>query len=67
MADRKFGIETLCLHAGQVPDAVTGSRAAPIPRRARVEAMERLSALPPGRSRAALAERFGVVLPEAAP
>src|SRR4028119_1155875 len=30
MADRKFGIETLCLHAGQVPDAVTGSRAAPI-------------------------------------
>ncbi len=30
MADRNFGIETLCLHAGQVPDAVTGSRAAPI-------------------------------------
>src|SRR5688500_19326646 len=30
MADRQFGIETLCLHAGQVPDPVTGSRAAPI-------------------------------------
>jgi O-acetylhomoserine (thiol)-lyase len=30
MADRKFGIETLCLHAGQIPDAVTGARAAPI-------------------------------------
>ena len=30
MADRTFGIETLCLHAGQIPDAVTGSRAAPI-------------------------------------
>ncbi len=30
MADRKFGIETLCLHAGQIPDAVTGSRAVPI-------------------------------------
>jgi O-acetylhomoserine (thiol)-lyase len=30
MADRKFGIETLCLHAGQVPDAATGARAAPI-------------------------------------
>src|SRR5829696_2600456 len=30
MDDRKFGIETLCLHAGQVPDPVTGSRAAPI-------------------------------------
>jgi O-acetylhomoserine (thiol)-lyase len=30
MADRKFGFETLCLHAGQVPDAVTGARAAPI-------------------------------------
>jgi O-acetylhomoserine (thiol)-lyase len=28
--DRRFGIETLCLHAGQLPDAVTGSRAAPI-------------------------------------
>lgn len=30
MADRKFGIETLCLHAGHVPDAETGSRAPPI-------------------------------------
>ncbi len=30
MADRKFGIETLCLHAGQLPDAATGARAAPI-------------------------------------
>ena len=28
--DRQFGIETLCLHAGQIPDAVTGSRALPI-------------------------------------
>ena len=30
MADRKFGIETLCLHAGQLPDAAPGSRAVPI-------------------------------------
>ncbi len=30
MADRVFGPETLCLHAGQIPDATTGSRAAPI-------------------------------------
>ena len=30
MADREFGVETLCLHAGQIPDAQTGSRAAPI-------------------------------------
>ena len=30
MSDRAFGIETLCLHAGQIPDPVTGSRAAPI-------------------------------------
>jgi len=30
MADRQFGIETLCLHAGQIPDAATGARAAPI-------------------------------------
>ncbi len=30
MADRDFGIETLCLHAGQLPDAATGSRATPI-------------------------------------
>jgi O-acetylhomoserine (thiol)-lyase len=28
--DRQFGIETLCLHAGTLPDPVTGSRAAPI-------------------------------------
>lgn len=28
--DRQFGIETLCLHAGQLPDVATGSRAAPI-------------------------------------
>ena len=30
MADRDFGLETLCLHAGQVPDSATGSRAVPI-------------------------------------
>ncbi|HTQ77748.1 MAG TPA: O-acetylhomoserine aminocarboxypropyltransferase/cysteine synthase family protein [Burkholderiales bacterium] len=30
MADRKFGFETLCLHAGQIPDPATGARAAPI-------------------------------------
>jgi len=30
MADRAYGIETLCLHAGQIPDPATGSRAAPI-------------------------------------
>src|SRR4029079_11548619 len=30
MADRKFGIETLCLHGGQIPDPATGARAAPI-------------------------------------
>ena len=30
MADHKFEPETLCLHAGQLPDAATGSRAAPI-------------------------------------
>ena len=30
MADRKFGFDTLSLHAGQVPDAATGSRATPI-------------------------------------
>jgi O-acetylhomoserine (thiol)-lyase len=28
--DREFGFETLCLHAGQIPDAQTGSRALPI-------------------------------------
>ncbi|MDH4095367.1 MAG: O-acetylhomoserine aminocarboxypropyltransferase/cysteine synthase [Betaproteobacteria bacterium] len=30
MADRRFGFETLSLHAGQIPDAATGARAAPI-------------------------------------
>jgi len=30
MADREFGIETLCLHAGQLPDPATGSRAVPL-------------------------------------
>lgn len=30
MADRKFGFETLCLHAGQQPDPATSSRATPI-------------------------------------
>ena len=30
MSDHPYGIETLCLHAGQLPDPVTGSRAAPI-------------------------------------
>ena len=30
MPDRKFGFETLCLHAGQIPDAATGARAMPI-------------------------------------
>ncbi len=30
MADHEFGFETLCLHAGQIPDAATGARAAPI-------------------------------------
>lgn len=30
MADRDYGFETLCLHAGQIPDVATGSRAAPI-------------------------------------
>ncbi|HET9576489.1 MAG TPA: O-acetylhomoserine aminocarboxypropyltransferase/cysteine synthase family protein [Usitatibacter sp.] len=30
MADREFGFETLCVHAGQVPDAQTGSRAVPL-------------------------------------
>jgi len=28
--DHRFGIETLCLHAGQLPDAATGSRAHPL-------------------------------------
>jgi O-acetylhomoserine (thiol)-lyase len=30
MSDRQFGFDTLCLHAGQIPDAATGARAAPI-------------------------------------
>ncbi|MCG6873780.1 MAG: O-acetylhomoserine aminocarboxypropyltransferase/cysteine synthase [Betaproteobacteria bacterium] len=30
MADRKFGFGTLCLHAGQIPDAATGARAVPL-------------------------------------
>ena len=30
MADREYGFETLCLHAGQIPDVATGSRATPI-------------------------------------
>ncbi len=30
MADREFGLETLCLHAGQFPDPATGSRAVPL-------------------------------------
>ncbi|MDQ2963040.1 MAG: O-acetylhomoserine aminocarboxypropyltransferase/cysteine synthase [Pseudomonadota bacterium] len=30
MPDRKFGFDTLCLHAGQIPDAATGARALPI-------------------------------------
>jgi cystathionine beta-lyase/cystathionine gamma-synthase len=30
MPDRALGIETLCLHAGQIPGAETGSRAVPI-------------------------------------
>ena len=30
MADRKFGFETLCIHAGQLPDPSTGSRAVPL-------------------------------------
>jgi O-acetylhomoserine (thiol)-lyase len=30
MPDRRFGFETLALHAGQIPDPATGARAAPI-------------------------------------
>jgi len=30
MADRTFGFDTLSLHAGQIPDSATGSRAVPI-------------------------------------
>ncbi len=30
MADHRYGFETLCLHAGQLPDPATGARAVPI-------------------------------------
>jgi O-acetylhomoserine (thiol)-lyase len=30
VADHRFGFDTLCLHAGQIPDAATGARALPI-------------------------------------
>lgn len=30
MTGRRFGLETLCLHAGHIPDGETGARAAPI-------------------------------------
>ena len=30
MADRAFGFDTLCLHAGQIPDRETGARAVPL-------------------------------------
>ncbi len=30
MSDHRFGFDTLCLHAGQIPDAETGARALPI-------------------------------------
>jgi len=30
LADKEFNIETLCLHAGQLPDPATGARATPI-------------------------------------
>ncbi|MEO7402586.1 MAG: O-acetylhomoserine aminocarboxypropyltransferase/cysteine synthase family protein [Burkholderiales bacterium] len=30
MPDREYGFETLTLHAGQIPDAVTGARAVPL-------------------------------------
>ena len=30
MPDHTFGFDTLCLHAGQIPDAATGARALPI-------------------------------------
>jgi len=30
MSDRKFGFDTQCIHAGQLPDPYTGSRAVPI-------------------------------------
>ena len=30
MSDRRYAFDTLCLHAGQIPDAATGARAQPI-------------------------------------
>src|SRR5215831_11670747 len=30
MPDHKYGFDTLCLHAGQIPDTATGARALPI-------------------------------------
>lgn len=30
MADKEYAFETLCLHAGQIPDPLTGARAQPI-------------------------------------
>jgi O-acetylhomoserine (thiol)-lyase len=30
MADRQYGLGTLCLHAGQIPDPATGARAVPL-------------------------------------
>ena len=30
MADHRYGFDTLCLHAGHIPDAATGARALPI-------------------------------------
>jgi O-acetylhomoserine (thiol)-lyase len=30
MPDRKYGFDTLCLHAGHIPDTATGARALPI-------------------------------------
>ena len=30
MSDHVYGFDTLCLHAGQIPDAATGARALPI-------------------------------------
>src|SRR6516162_4201124 len=30
MPDRKYGFDTLCLHAGPIPDSATGARALPI-------------------------------------
>ena len=30
MTDHEYGFETRCLHAGQIPDAATGSRATPL-------------------------------------